>query len=135
MVNKKEIRWKQRFFNFEKAFNLLARTLNIKSPSEAEKGGVVQFYEVCFELSWKIMKDYLESEGYIVKSPKQAIKLAFQTELISDGETWLSALEDRNLTAHTYDEATTDAIINKIRNSYFGLIEGLFNKLKVINEQ
>ena len=71
----------------------------------------------------------------IVKSPKQAIKLAFQTELISDGETWLSALEDRNLTAHTYDEATTDAIINKIRNSYFGLIEGLFNKLKVINEQ
>ncbi len=133
-MNNKEIRWKQRFVNFEKAFKLLERTLGIESPSEAEKGGIIQFYEVCFELSWKTVKDYLESEGYLVKSPKQAIKTAFQTELINKGELWLEALADRNLTSHTYDEATTNAIIKKIRNNYFGLIEDLYKKLKVLNE-
>ncbi len=56
-MNNKEIRWKQRFINFEKAFMLLERTLKIKTPSEAEKGGIIQFYEVAFEISWKLIKD------------------------------------------------------------------------------
>ena len=135
MENKKEIRWKQRFVNFEKAFKLLERTKQIENPSEAEKGGLIQFYEVGFELSWKIMKDYLESEGYIVKSPKQAIKQAFQIDLITDGEFWISALEDRNLTSHTYDENTTNAIIEKINNKYFNIIKLLYEFFKKENEK
>jgi nucleotidyltransferase substrate binding protein (TIGR01987 family) len=130
MDNKKEIRWKQRFVNFEKSFRLLERTIAIKDPSEAEKGGIIQFYEVCFELSWKVMKDYLESEGYIVKSPKQTLKQAFQIDLITEGELWIMALEDRNLTAHTYDEETREIIIKKIINDYFPLIEALYYRLK-----
>jgi len=130
MENKKEIRWKQRFVNFEKSFKLLKRTIAIKNPSEAEKGGIIQFYEVCFELSWKLLKDYLESEGYIVKSPKQSIKQAFQIGLIDEGELWISALEDRNLTSHTYDEETTELIIYKINNEYFNLLELLYLKFK-----
>ena len=59
MENKKEIRWKQRFVNFEKTFLLLERTVKIGELSEAERGGLIQFYEVSFELSWKTMKDYL----------------------------------------------------------------------------
>lgn len=134
MENKKEIRWKQRFVNFEKAFNLLDRTVKIENLSEVEKGGLIQFYEVCFELAWKIMKDYLESEGYIVKTPKQTIRQAFQIELIDDGELWLMALEDRNLTSHTYDESTTDKIVNKILNEYFPAIEKLYQFFKKENE-
>ena len=130
MDNNKEIRWKQRFINFEKSFRLLERTIAINNPSEAEKGGIIQFYEVCFELSWKVLKDYLESEGYIVKSPKQTLKQAFQIELITEGELWIMALDDRNLTAHTYDEETTDLIINNIINDYFPLIEALYYRLK-----
>lgn len=133
MHNKKEIRWKQRFTNFEKAFKVLERTVQIQQPNEAEKGGLIQFYEVCFELSWKTMKDYLESEGYIVKSPKQTIKQAFQIDLIHNGEIWLDALEDRNLTAHTYDETTTNMIVKNITEKYFPLLKDLYEKLK--NEQ
>lgn len=134
MKNQKVIRWKQRFINFEKAFKLLGRTLALQTPSEAEKGGIIQFYEVCFELSWKTMKDYLESEGFLVKSPKQAIKQAFQIEIIEDGELWLSALEDRNLTSHIYDETTTDYIIAKIRQDYFRLISDLYSFFQGKNE-
>ena len=134
MNDKKVIRWKQRFINFEKSFKLLERTLSIPTPSEAEKGGIIQFYEVCFELSWKTVKDYLESEGFLVKSPKQVIKQAFQIEIIEDGELWLSALDDRNLTTHIYDEATIDNIIAKIREDYFRLLANLYSFFQEKNE-
>ncbi len=134
MQYNKEIRWKQRFVNYEKSFRLLERTIAINNPSEAEKGGIIQFYEVCFELSWKLLKDYLESEGYIVKSPKQSIKQAFQIGVIDEGELWISALEDRNLTAHTYDEETTELIIYKINKEYFNLLKALYLNFKEKDE-
>ena len=131
----KEIRWKQRFVNFEKSFRLLERTIQIKNPSEAEKGGLIQFYEMSFELSWKLMKDYLESEGFIIKSPRDTIKQAFQAEIISEGETWIRALDDRNLTTHIYDEKTIELIIDNIRDKYFKLIEELYDLFKIKHEQ
>ena len=134
MQYNKEIRWKQRFVNYEKSFRLLERTIAINNPSEAEKGGIIQFYEVCFELSWKLLKDYLESEGYIVKSPKQSIKQAFQIGVIDEGELWISALEDRSLTAHTYDEETTELIIYKINKEYFNLLKALYLNFKEKDE-
>ncbi len=57
MNKSKDIRWKQRFQNFEKSFLLLKRTLEIKKPSEAERGGLIQFYEMTFELVWKLLRD------------------------------------------------------------------------------
>ncbi len=121
----KEIRWKQRFENYKKSLSSLKRAVEIVNPSETEKGGIIQFYEVTFELAWKTIKDYLESEGYIVKSPRQSIKQAFQIELISDGETWLEALEDRNLMSHIYDESSANKIVEKITNVYYPLLEKL----------
>lgn len=43
------------------------------------------------------MKDYLEALGFLVKTPREKIKQAFQIELIGDGKTWLQALEDPTL--------------------------------------
>lgn len=133
-MNNKEIRWKQRFINLEKSFKLLERTIAIENLSEAEKGGLIQFYEICFELSWKTMKDYLESEGFDVKSPREAIKLAFQTGLVQDGELWIEALEARNMTSHIYDEDTINKIVEKIQTDNFKLLKKLYLFLKNINE-
>ncbi len=134
-MNNKKIRWKQRFVNFEKAFKLLERTLKIDSPSEAEKGGIIRFYEVAFELSWKLMKDYLESLGFDVQSPRTAIKQAFQSNIINDGELWIEALEARNLTSHIYNEDTTNLVVNNIKDKYYSLMNDLYLFLKEKNEQ
>jgi nucleotidyltransferase substrate binding protein (TIGR01987 family) len=125
-AGKKDIRWKQRFQNFEKAFLLLKRTLDIKNPSEAEKGGLIQFYEMAFELAWKLMKDYLEELGFTVISPREAIKQAFQSGIIEDGQGWIDALDDRNLTTHTYDESTAEKVVATIRTSYFPMLRQLY---------
>lgn len=118
MNSNKDIRWKQRFQNFEKAYLLLKRTLEIENPSEAEQGGLIQFFETTFELSWKMLKDYLENEGFMVKSPRETIKQAYQIEVIDKGEEWLKALEDRNLSSHIYDEHSVNKVISHIRTTY-----------------
>ena len=125
MENEKDIRWKQRFENFNGAFKLLEDTVAISSPSVAERGGLIQFFEVTFELAWKLMKDYLESEGFEVRSPRETIKTAFQAGLIKDGHLWMAALEDRNLTTHTYQEEKAIAIETKIKNDYYQILKEL----------
>ena len=77
-MSPKDIRWRQRFTNFEKAVGALERTIQIDPLSEAERGGLIQFFEVAFELAWKTMKDYLEADGFDVRSPRDTLKQAFQ---------------------------------------------------------
>ena len=126
-----DIRWLQRFQNFEKAFLLLSGALHDTNPDVVHRAGIIQFFEMCFELSWKTMKDFLEEEGFSkVLSPRDSIKLASQNDLISDGHIWLQALEDRNLTAHTYDDATSKKVEDLIRHIYFPMIHELMETLK-----
>jgi nucleotidyltransferase substrate binding protein (TIGR01987 family) len=131
-----DTRWKQRFENFDRACALLERTATNLELSEAERGGLIQFFEMAFELSWKLLKDYLTDEGYDIKSPRGAIKQAFQNQLIANGQTWLMALEDRNLTSHTYDEETALRVEKMIREDYFPLLQVLRAtfKQKVLHE-
>ena len=126
----KDIRWKQRLQNFEKSYQLLENTLQINSPSEAERAGLIQFFEMTFELAWKLMRDYLQDQGFSVNSPKEAIKQAFQSNLIGDGHGWIDALNDRNLTTHTYQEETAVKVEQKIRNDYFPLLQTLYDQFK-----
>lgn len=125
-----DIRWMQRFENFEKSFRLLESALCIEKPSLVEKAGAIQFFEVTFELSWKLMKDFLEHQGYEVKSPREAIKTGFSYGFLEDGELWLMALSDRNLTVHTYDEATAEKVFQKIKTVYFELLALLYQYFK-----
>jgi nucleotidyltransferase substrate binding protein (TIGR01987 family) len=86
-----------------------------------------------FELSWKTLKDYLNEIGYEeVNSPRSAIKKAFEIGIIADGHLWLKALEDRNLTAHTYEEETAIEVERLIRESYYPMVLELQSKLEQI---
>ena len=82
-----------------------------------------------FELAWKVLKDYLESEGYMVKSPRETVKQAFQIGLIDNGHIWIDALSNRNLTTHTYDEKLSTKMTSEILNSYLPELDKLYNKL------
>ena len=126
-----DIRWKQRFQNFEKSLHYLDEAMKIINPDIVQKAGLIQFFEMSFELAWNTLKDYLEEQGFIdVKSPRAAIKKAFETGLITDGHTWLKALENRNLTSHTYDENTANQVVELIRNNYYSLLASLEKELK-----
>ncbi|SMM98920.1 Nucleotidyltransferase [uncultured Candidatus Thioglobus sp.] len=127
---KDDIRYLQRFENFEKSFKLLQQALAIKTPTIIEKAGAIQFFESSFELSWKLMKDYLDFSGYSVNSPRNAIKQAFSMGIINNGDLWLDALNDRNLTVHTYDEAMANEVFNKTKEEYYDLLLQLYTEFK-----
>lgn len=90
-----DIRWKQRFMNFNKAFLQLEEFMQIENINKFELQGLIQCFEYNFELAWKVMKDYLENEGYTLATPRETIKTAFSINLIQDGKLWLEALEKK----------------------------------------
>jgi nucleotidyltransferase substrate binding protein (TIGR01987 family) len=124
-MNNQDIRWQQRFQQFEKAFALLQMAIAIEKPSIIERAGLVQCFEITFELARRLLKDYLRAEGFIVNSSRHAIKQAFQSGLISAGHDWIDALHDRNLTTHTYNEQTATAVEQKIRQVYYPFLQEL----------
>lgn len=129
MENLKEIRWKQRFENFEKSYKLLKKYSNQQIRTELERAGIIQFFEMTFELAWKVLKDYLESEGYMVKSPRETVKQAFQIGLIDNGHIWIDALSNRNLTTHTYDEELAEKMTKEILMAYLPELDSMYKKL------
>jgi len=55
------------------------------------------------ELSWKTIKDYLESEGVIdLVTPKAVIRAALAAQIILDGDGWMEAIRNCNITSHIY---------------------------------
>lgn len=123
------IRCRQRFSNYKKSLVHLELTVKKENLNDIEKAGLIQFFEVSFELAWKLMKDYLTAEGYSVKSPRESIKEAFNYELIDNGSLWLEALEKRNLAAHTYDEQILEELQELIINKYFPIMDQLKNTI------
>lgn len=125
-----DIRWKQRFQNFDKAFSMLSEFMAKGDLNKFEEQGLVQCFEYTFELSWKTMKDYLELSGFSVKSPRETIQTAFQNGMIADGHTWIDALDKRNIMAHTYNETTAREAVDLIRTKYFLLLKHLHDLLE-----
>lgn len=123
-------RCRQRFANYEKSLGHLKTTVEKDVLNEIEKAGLIQFFEVTFELSWKVMKDFLNAEGYEVKSPRESIKKAFEYGLIQNGTLWLEALEKRNLASHTYDDKILEELEELIIHTYYPILDELKEVLK-----
>lgn len=69
------IRWKQRFSNFEKIFHKLQEAIDEEKLNELERNGLVQRFEFTLDLSWKVMKDFLEYKGFSFEpSPKDTFR-------------------------------------------------------------
>lgn len=129
-MNLKEKRWRQRFENFEKAyrqFDLAIR--DFENLNVLEKEGLIQRFEYTFELAWKTLKDYLESEEVLATFPREVIKLSFHYGLIKDGETWMDMLEKRHLLAHTYNEERFKLAVMKVKDSYYAAITQVYRDL------
>ncbi len=120
-----EIRWKQRFENFKKANANLVETSNCIKQDELNKiytMALIQAFEMSFELAWKTMKDYLENDGILTDSPRTAIKEAFSSRLIEDGQSWIDMMETRNKTSHTYKEEYANEVVKEILDKYTPLL-------------
>lgn len=128
-----DIRWHQRFDNYRKALSQLNEAIEImnsKQLSNLEKQGVIQSFEYTHELAWKTLKDFLLSRGTVdLFGSRDVVRESFQLGLIENGEIWMEMIKSRNLTSHTYNEATADEIITLIHDHYFSEFVLLQDKL------
>ena len=126
-----DIRWQQRFSNFNKALQKLTEAVkfieNVSAYSKPKetlediiREGVIHRFEYTHELAWNAMKDYLSEVGGInTIGFKDATREALRAELIDDGDTWMEMIKSRNLTSHTYNEETAKEIFNKIIGEFY----------------
>ena len=66
---------------------------------------------------------------------RDATREAFKAGLIKNGEAWMDMIQSRNLTSHTYDEATAAEIVSAIRKSYSAEFEALQIKLEELKKE
>lgn len=129
-----DVRWQQRLSSFRKALALLREPLLEleRNFSDLEKEGIVQRFEITFELAWKTMNDFLAFNGVAARpvSPRAAIKAAFSARIIEDGQLWIEMLDRRNLLTHTYDEKLLDETVQLLRGRYLGAFERLRSMLE-----
>jgi nucleotidyltransferase substrate binding protein (TIGR01987 family) len=130
-----DIRWQQRFANFNKAMRQLKKFIDknqADSLNELEIQGLIQAFEYTFELAWNVMKDFMEYQGaQEIYGSRDALVAAFNKGLIADGEQWMEMFQNRNKTSHTYNEETANEIARAILTNHYFLF---FEFQKKMNE-
>ena len=120
-----DIRWQQRFQNFERALQQLGRAVDLshrRDLSELEKQGLIKAFEFTHELAWNVMKDYFAYQGDAsIMGSRDATREAFQKNLVKDGEGWMEMIQSRNRTSHTYNQDVADEIVGKVITLYHDL--------------
>lgn len=119
---KKSERWKQRLSSFNKSLNKVLEItdkINLETISELERDSLIKRFELTFELSWNVLKDFLELQGETgLYGSRNTFKTAFRRGLIGDGELWPEMIESRVLAAHVYDEGKAKEIAVEIYEKY-----------------
>lgn len=141
-AEKKDIRWEQRFSNYQKAFRKLASAVDVikenidgylsldKQLTEILKEGLIQRFEYTHQLAWNVMKDYAEFQGNNeINGSRDATREAFKMGLITNAESWMDMIKSRNETSHTYNEETAEEIIQKIITVYHPLFLDFLRKM------
>jgi nucleotidyltransferase substrate binding protein (TIGR01987 family) len=127
-----DIRWQQRFSNYRRALAQLETFLEPPSLNEREQQGLIKAFEYTFELGWNTLRDLLRSQGAAtLLGSRDTLREAFRLGLIEEGEIWMLMIQDRNLTSHTYNRATADAIAAQIVGGYLPC----FQRLRATLEQ
>lgn len=128
-MNEQDIRWVQRFNNYQTALARLAEAVELVSErelSELEKEGVIQRFEYTQELAGNVVKDFYESQGYTgIRGSRDAFNRAFENDLITQGEALLQSVQSRNATSHAYSEEKATAIFRDVVNKYYAAFEEL----------
>jgi len=95
----------------------------------------IQRFEYTFEVTWKLIRQYLKDrEGIVCNSPKSCFRETFKVDLVTEEETVkaLQMTDDRNMTTHTYREEVADEIYGNLPGYYdlmYNIITGVSERM------
>jgi nucleotidyltransferase substrate binding protein (TIGR01987 family) len=79
------------------------------------RAGAIQHFEFTFELCWKLIQRWLRdnapaADADLPRSRRELFRQAARFSLIADPVPWFGYGDARNLTSHTYNEATAETV-------------------------
>lgn len=84
---------------------------------ETVRAGVIQHFEVAYEVSWKMIKRWLEENIGAASvdgvTQRNLFRLGAENRLIADSELWMDYHKARNSTSHTYNEDAAESVFAK----------------------
>ncbi len=139
----KDVRWKQRFNRFLRAFKSLDEEVELAQQSDMsdrEKNthrlAVIKAFEYTHEVAWNVLKDYLQEQGVSnLIASKDSTREAFKKDLIEDGDAWMEMIDARNNTVHGYDEEYAHNIYDAICGKFHPAFEQFKNRFGELYEQ
>lgn len=130
---KKEVRYNSLKYTFKRLNEVIDEQEKIDSKKLGSilNDAIIKRFEFTFELMWKVLKEYLEDNGFtdFMPSPKSVLKYAFKNGIINDEQCYNLMLQDRNSTTHIYDEKMASQIVQNIKEKYVALIQSLIDYL------
>lgn len=111
----------RKYENFVSALNNLEDAPNQDLSNDFVQSGLINKFNLQFELSWKLLKRLLEFEGAAIDasgSPRAVLKAAYRFYDFIDEDVWLSMLKDRNSNVHIYDNKLALELIERILYVY-----------------
>lgn len=91
---------------FEKALKSLKDAVNLEK-TDITRDASIQRFEFCIELAWKTSKKKM---GSTLTAPKEVIREMAQNNYIQNINLWLTAIDKRNLSSHTYNEPLAEEV-------------------------
>ncbi|HEX6141356.1 MAG TPA: HI0074 family nucleotidyltransferase substrate-binding subunit [Geminicoccaceae bacterium] len=109
---------------FEDALARLREALALDQPPAIRRDVVILRFVLAFETGWKALRQALLAEQIEARYPKEAFREAYRAGWLEEEDVWLSMIVDRNLVAHTYNEAMAETLLGHVPG-YLGSLEGL----------
>jgi nucleotidyltransferase substrate binding protein (TIGR01987 family) len=128
-------RWALRFENFLKAERNLDDAVNVSRQrplSVLEQAGLIQLFEIAWELGWKVLRDFLiwrGVNGSDVATPVAAIRHAYAMGVIGDGQGWMDATKLRHTLSHEYQPDRATAALEQIAGRHLASFRALAESL------
>lgn len=112
-----------------------------KRAALAARDSLIQRFEYCTDLFWKLLKIYLEDIEKVnieINSPRGVIRetVLIKTITEGEGETCMEMVISRNKTSHIYHQEIAEVIAAKVPK-FYKLMKDICNKVyekKMINE-
>ena len=110
------------FDSLAKSIDILERAVKTASRvddsdedlQETVRAGVIHSFEVAYELSWKMIKRWLQENIGAASvdgtTQRNLFRLAAENHLIADAERWMDYHKARNSTSHTYNEDAAENV-------------------------
>ena len=111
----------KKYENFASALANLEDAPNQDLNNDFVQSGLINKFNLQFELSWKLLKRLLEYEGATLAasgSPRAILKESYRFYDFIDEAAWLDMLRDRNTNVHIYDNKLAQDLIQRILNVY-----------------